>query len=490
MDTPASSAAVKQTRRPLVFAALVLSMFMAALEMTVVSTAMPTVVGQLGGLHLYAWVFTAYLVASTVMVPIFGKLADLFGRKPVLLVGIGVFLAASVACGLSRSMAALVFFRGLQGFGAGAMQPVAITVIGDIYTLEERARVQGFMGAVWGLAGLVGPLLGGFIVEVLSWPWVFLINVPVGLLAMLGLWLFLHERVERHPHRLDFAGAGVLTAAILLLLAGASGGPWAAWPLLPAALLLGLFVVVERRAQEPLLPLDLMATRVIALANAGSALIGAAMMATVTYVPLYVQAILGGSPAQAGSAITPMVIGWPLASTLAGRLIPRLGFRPLIRLGVCLAFVSALGLALLTGPATPLLAMQGVMLAYGAGLGFASTALLLAVQTSVEWRRRGVATASHMFSRTIGGTLAVGAVGGIIASRLAAVPGVPPGATDALLGSAHGTTLDPALLRTLSGVLEHGLHLSFWLVAVLGAFALLVGLAFPAGTPSQPAPRS
>ncbi|MFN7130958.1 MAG: MFS transporter, partial [Myxococcales bacterium] len=323
----------KKTRRPLVLLALVLSMFVAALEMTVVSTAMPTVVGELGGIQLYAWVFTSYLVASTVMVPIFGKLADLFGRKPVLLFGIAVFLVSSVACGLSTSMLQLVFFRALQGFGAGAMQPIVITVIGDIYTLEERSRIQGFIGGVWGFAGLVGPLLGGYIVKVLSWPWIFFINVPVGLAAMALLLLFLHEDVEKRRHTLDFAGAATLTLAILLLLAGTSGVGLGAWPLLPALVFTALFVVIERRAREPLVPLPLMRRPVIALANLGSALIGAAMMASVTWLPLYVQAILGGSPVEAGRAIAPMVIGWPIAATITGKLIPRLGFRPLIRAG-------------------------------------------------------------------------------------------------------------------------------------------------------------
>ncbi|MGA9522113.1 MAG: MDR family MFS transporter [Myxococcaceae bacterium] len=471
---------MKPTRRPLVLAALVLSMFMAAMEMTVVSTAMPTVVGDLGGIQLYAWVFTAYLVASTVMVPIFGKLADLFGRKPVLLFGISVFLVSSIACGFSTTMWQLVIFRALQGFGAGAMQPIVITVIGDIYSLEERAKIQGVIGAIWGFAGLVGPLLGGFIVKVLSWPWVFFINVPVGIASIVLLSFFLHESVEKKRHALDFAGAGTFTLAILLLLAGVSGGGLGAWPLLPAAALLVLFVFVEKRAAEPLLPIPLMRQPVIGFANVASALIGAAMMATVTYVPLYVQAILEGSPTDAGRAIAPMVIGWPISSTVAGRLIPRYGFRPLIRVGVVISSLSAIALAVMTGPTTPVFALQVVMFCFGAGLGSTSTALLLSVQTSVDWKQRGVATASNMFFRTIGGTLAVGALGGILSAMLAGVPGADPGAAAELLGPEHGRSLDPALLRTLSGALDQALHLSFWVVAALAALAVVVAVAFPA----------
>ena len=276
---------MKPTRRPLVLTALILSMFMAAMEMTIVSTAMPTVVGELGGIHLYAWVFTSYLVASTVMVPIFGKLADLFGRKPVMLFGLSVFLVSSVACGFATDMTELVVFRALQGFGAGALQPISVTIIGDIYKLEERARIQGAVGAIWGFAGLIGPLLGGYIVKVLSWHWIFFINVPFGLGSMAMLWFFLHEKVEKKRHTLDFAGAATFSAAILLLLAGASGSGLGFWPLLPAAALLVVFVFVEKRAKEPLLPIPLMRRPVIALANTAAMLMGAAMMATVTYVP-------------------------------------------------------------------------------------------------------------------------------------------------------------------------------------------------------------
>jgi len=469
---------VKKTNRPLTLASLLLCLFLAALEMTVVSTAMPTVVGDLGGIDLYAWVFTGYLLASTVMVPIFGKLADLYGRKPMLLFGIGVFLVASVGCALSQEMWQLVLFRALQGFGAGAMQPMVLTIVGDLYTLEERAKVQGFVGAIWGFAGLVGPLVGGFIVHWLSWHWIFLLNVPFGLLSVVGVTLFLHESVERKDHALDMAGAGLLSSGILVLLAGASGNV-GAWSIAVAALLLAAFVWVEGRAAEPLLPIDLFRDRVIGLSSLAGALVGAAMMATVTYVPLFVQAILGGSATDAGRAITPMVLGWPIASTLSGRLIPRFGFRPMIRAGLTITAGSAVAVALLLEPGVPLLLVGALMFAFGTGMGLANTALLLAVQTSVSWQRRGVATASTMFFRTIGGALAVGALGGLVAASLASQPGVPPGAADALLGPEHGKSLPAELLRGLSTALASGLHTSFVVIAGLALFAMVTGLLFP-----------
>jgi len=278
---------------------------------------MPTVVGDLGGIHFYSWVFTAYLLTSTVTVPLYGKLADLYGRKPVLLFGIGVFLVGSMASGLARGIGTLIAFRAVQGLGAGAMQPTTLTIVGDIYNLEERSRMQGVFGAVWGVAGLVGPLLGGIIVKYLSWRWVFFINVPAGIAAAAVLMIALHEDVAHRQHSLDWAGAGLLTVGLSALLFGAQGGSASAIGLPVAAVLLALFVIVERRAVEPVLPLGLFRQPVIGVATLAGALVGAGMISMVTYVPLYVQGVLGGSPTEAGSAITPMVIGWPIASAIS-----------------------------------------------------------------------------------------------------------------------------------------------------------------------------
>ncbi|AKU93279.1 MDR family MFS transporter [Vulgatibacter incomptus] len=469
----------KKTHRPLTLAALLLSLFMAALEMTVVSTAMPTVVGDLGGIQLYSWVFTAYLLTSTVTVPIFGKLADLYGRKPVLLIGSAVFLLGSGLSGLAQTMLQLVLFRAFQGIGAGAMQPVVITVIGDMYTLEERAKVQGFTGAVWGFAGLIGPLLGGWIVHFLSWHWIFFLNIPFGIVSIALVWLFLHEDVEKKPHQLDFVGAGLLTGGVLCLLFGASGAGMGLWPFAAAAIFLALFAVVERKVREPVLPLGLFSEKVIALSSVAGTLLGGTMLAAVTYVPLFVQAILGGSATDAGSAITPMVIGWPIASTIGGRLVPKVGFHPLIRIGLALMAVGGIGTAILLAPGVNLHLIQLLMFVMGAGMGFANTALLLAVQTSVDWKQRGVATASTMFFRTIGGALAVGALGGIVTATLAADPSIPAGAAGQLVGPEHGAGLDPELLRTLSAALASALRVNFWAIAGLATLAFAVGLFFP-----------
>ncbi|TMA42874.1 MAG: MFS transporter [Deltaproteobacteria bacterium] len=452
---------------------------MAAMEMTVVSTAMPTVVGDLGGIHFYSWVFTAYLLTSTVTVPLYGKLADLYGRKPVLLFGIGVFLVGSMASGLARGIGTLIAFRAVQGLGAGAMQPTTLTIVGDIYNLEERSRMQGVFGAVWGVAGLVGPLLGGIIVKYLSWRWVFFINVPAGIAAAAVLMIALHEDVSHRQHSLDWAGAGLLTVGLSALLFGAQGGSASAIGLPVAAVLLALFVIVERRAVEPVLPLGLFRQPVIGVATLAGALVGAGMISMVTYVPLYVQGVLGGSPTEAGSAITPMVIGWPIASAISGRALPRVGYRPLIRSGLAISAAAAVAVALLLRPGASLHVPQTMSALFGVGLGFANTALLIAVQTSVEWRQRGVATASTMFARTIGGTLAVGALGAILSAALVSDPSLPPGAADRLLGPEHGAGLAPTVVRALANSLQGGLETVFWAIAGISIVAAITSLFFP-----------
>ncbi len=483
---------MRSTNRPLTTVALLLCLFVAALEMTVVSTVMPTVVGELGGLHSYAWVFTAYMLSSTITVPIFGKLADLYGRKPVLLWGIVLFLVGSVASGLSTSMGMLIAFRTVQGLGAGAMQPITLTIVGDLYTLEQRARVQGAFSAVWGIAGLVGPLTGGLIVQYLSWHWVFFINVPVGLGAMGMLLAFFHEQVRQERRTLDFAGAALLSTGVVALLVGVQGLDAHLLALPVAAVLLAAFVRVERRAAEPLLPMTLFAIPAITISGLSGAFFSAAQFGATTYVPLYVQAVLGGSPTLAGGMITPMIVGWPLASLAAGRLMLKTGFRALIVVGLGLAVTGTALMALLLKPHASLLVPELAMAVFGIGLGFTTTSMLIAVQTSVGWELRGVATASNLFFRTIGGALGVGLMGGVMVSQLGRDPRVPPGAADALLGPEHGHGLPPELLESLSGALGTGLSINFWIICACTAAAFVAGLFFPRvqRAPGTPAPST
>jgi len=452
---------------------------MAALEMTVVSTAMPTVIGDLGGIQHYSWVFTAYLLSSTVTVPLYGKLADLYGRKPIMLLGIALFLLGSAASGLSQSMNQLIVFRTLQGLGAGSMQPTALTIAGDIFELKERARIQGVFGSVWGIAGLIGPMVGGVIVHYFSWRWVFYINVPFGIASAALLAVGLHERIERKRHSIDVLGAVLLAAAIILLLAAFQGLVQGAICAALATALLVFLVRWERRVQEPLLPLDLFRRRVMAVASSAGGLIGAAMLSTVAFVPLFVQGVLGKTPVEAGSAITPMVVGWPIASAISGRLIPRIGFRIPIRVGLGISAMSALALAIFLGPGCGLLVPAWGTACFGLGLGFANTALLIAVQTSVTWEQRGVATASTMFFRTVGGALALGGLGAVLAAGFRHDPSIPAWAANQLLGPDHGASLGAGVLARLGGLLAERLQIIFWLIFALSAASFLISWMFP-----------
>jgi len=479
-----------KTNRAITTVTLALSLFLAALEMTVVSTAMPTVVGDLGGIEHYAWVFTAYLLAATITVPVYGKLADLYGRKPVFLFGVGLFLVGSTLSGLSRSMGALVASRALQGLGAGAMQPIALTIIGDIFTVKQRAKVQGAFSGVWGLAGLIGPLAGGLLVKYLSWRWVFFINIPFGVVVIALLVTSFHEQITRREHSLDWWGAALLMLGVLALLLGVQGNISLGLSLPLAVFLLLLFAWVESRSAEPVLPLQLFKIPEIAISAAAGAFFSAAMFGAITYVPLFVQGVLGGSPTQAGGMITPMIVAWPVCSIISGRLVTRVPFRPLIVAGLLLASLGTLTMAMALKAGSSLLMAQLAMAVFGAGLGFAATSLLIAVQTSVGWELRGVATASNMFFRTIGGTVGIGLMGGVLVSRLTQDLAVPIEAANSLLGPEHGRSLSAEVLKVLASGLESGLSTNFWIMFAFAWAAFLCALFFPRGRKAVAGPST
>jgi EmrB/QacA subfamily drug resistance transporter len=467
---------MRPTNRPLTTVAIMLALFMAATEATVIATAMPTVVSELGGLHLYGWVGAAYMLASTVTIPLYGKLSDLYGRKPMLFAGLAIFLVGSVLSGAARSMTQLVVFRALQGAGAGGIQPVALTIIGDIFTPQERGRIQGLFGAVWGVAGMAGPLLGGLLVKTLSWRWVFYVNVPFGVLCALVLAVAFEETPARQRRSIDFLGMATLSTSIVALLLGASR-TWPAIMLPVAGASLVVFVLVEGRAKEPVLPIALLRRRLIAVSSIGGALIGAVMTGSIVYLPLFVQALLGASPTQAGGTITPMLLGWPIASALSGRLLPKLGYRPLVRGGfalVALAAFATYAAVRADAGATPIAACMACL---GIGMGTANTALLIAVQESVAWSERGVATASAMFFRNIGGTVAVGALGALLTARFG--PEVPRSLLNDLVGPEHGRNLPADMLALLAGGLRGGLIDIFAVLGVLAGLAFATSLFFP-----------
>lgn len=406
--------------------ALMLGMSLAALDTTIVGTALPSIVGKLGGFDLYSWVFSAYLLTSTVTVPIYGKLADLYGRKPLYLIGTGLFLIGSIASGASQSMEQLIIFRALQGLGAGAVMPIVLTIIGDIFELKERARIQGLFSAVWGMSSIIGPAIGGLIVDHFSWHWVFYINVPFGLVSMFLLIVFFKESVVRSKPVLDYAGTAALTGSILaLLFALLQGGTSWAWLSVQSiglfavfVGLLALFIWLEKRASEPILPLDLFKDRIIAVASLGGLILGVTMFGITTYVPLFVQGVRGGTATDAGIVLTPLLLAWPVASVVGGRLVLTFGYRKIGVLGALLTTVGV-GMMLLFHTSTSTFFIVVSMALAGVGLGFDSIAFILSVQNSVPWNLRGVATASTQFVRTIGGAIGVAFMGTILNAQVA-----------------------------------------------------------------------
>ena len=459
------------------------AMFMIAIEATIVSTAMPQIAGQLGDLHLYSWVFSAFLLTQTATTVVFGKLADLYGRKPVLLVGIAVFLVGSVLCGCAWSMPSLVAFRLLQGAGAGAIQPVGITVVGDLYSVQERGKIQGYLASVWGVSSVLGPLAGGLIVQHLSWAWIFWINVPVGLVAAGGFVAFLHEDVARARHSIDVAGAALFAAAVAALMVALTEIGTAS---AQAALLAGtvsivsavLFVLQERRARDPMLAFALWARRPIATANVATLLSGMTIIGLTTFLPMYVQGVLGRSALVAGFALTMMVLGWPVGATIAARNFTRFGLRGTLLFGAALVPSGALAFVALGPGGSPVQAGAGSIVV-GLGMGFLSTAAIVIIQDSVGWAERGSATASNIFSRNLGSTLGAAMLGGVLNLSLAhhrnGAAAVGFDQIRHLLEHPGVAAADP----TVRAALSQSLHVTFVAVFLIAALTLATALLVP-----------
>jgi len=464
--------------------------FMIAIEATIVSTAMPQIAGQLGNLQYYSWVFSSFLLAQTATTVVFGKLADLYGRRAILLVGIGIFLLGSVLCGLAWSMPALIAFRLIQGLGAGAIQPVSITVIGDLYAAHERGRVQGWLASVWGVSSVIGPLAGGLIIQHVSWAWIFWINVPIGIAAAAGFFLYLKETVRAEQRSVDIAGAALFTVAIAALMialteAGAGAGRIA---LVAAAICIAmamLFVRQERRARDPMIAFDLWAHRAIASTNAVTLFSGMAVIGLTTFLPMYVQAVMGRSPLVAGFMLTAMVLGWPIAATLGARNFARFGLRPILICGAALLPLGGLAFVILSPDVSPLIAGAGSLI-MGFGMGFLSTSAIVLIQESVGWAQRGAATSSNLFARNLGSTLGATALGAVLNLSLARGHAGSLEQIEQLLHGqavAGGATIGRAALAD-------GLHLTFWGVLVIAlatmALSFLVPSAFVGKRTEQP----
>jgi EmrB/QacA subfamily drug resistance transporter len=464
-----------------VLAACIMSCFMAAVEATIVATAMPTIVGELGGFNLYGWVFAVYLLSQAVTIPIYGKLADLYGRKRVFFVGAIIFLIGSTLCGFAHSMIMLAACRALQGLGAGSILPISFTIIGDIYAPTERARAQSLLSAVWGMAAMVGPLLGAVLVSHFGWAYVFWLNVPVGIAAMLLLGLFFTETAPHRAHRIDAFGALLLAsgsgALILALLQMHELGSWAVPVLLFAmAALLGL-AWRERHVAEPMLPLSLWRNRTILVVNLSSLPIGAMMMGVNAFLPPYVQGVMGSSTLAAGMALAAMSIGWSSASPVAARLMARTSYRTASILGAVLMLTGSLLLVAMRPGDGALWAAAGSAL-MGAGLGFTISTFTVAVQGSVGWAERGIATSSTVFTRILGQSIGTALLGAVLNLGL---EHHLPGVTDAIGQLMVPDPAAAAELARLAAAAAESLHGVYVAVALLTLLGLIGTLLLPPG---------
>lgn len=489
-------------RRWAVTIGVMTGMFIAALEATVVGTAMPTVIAALGGLNHYSWVFSAYLITSTVTVPVWGKLSDLYGRRLFYQLGIGIFLLGSILSGFSETMTQLIIFRAIQGLGAGALVPLGMTIIGDIFTLKERARMQAYFSGVWGFSSVIGPIVGGFITDQLNWRWVFFINLPIGLAAALIMGVALKEPKYHKNPTIDYAGAALLMASItLLMLALVEGGTTIETLFAPenllflggAVVLILLFIIVERRAPDPIIPFHLFKNRTVSVAVGAGFLAGVAMFGAISFVPLFAQGALGSTATEAGSLLTPLMLAWVSMSVVGGRLLPRFGYRTITIVGFIVLTAGFVSISMFERGASRTLLYADLAL-IGSGLGLTMLTLLIAVQQAVEKTQLGVATSLNQFSRSIGGAVGVAIMGAVLSAGLAAnllkiadeggaITKVQAEAfaanPNALVDPKAQAAIPAAALDALRQAMAASIHKVFWVGAILSALSLLVVLYLP-----------
>ena len=459
---------LRSERGPILLSVM-LSVGLIAIDATILATAVPSIVNDLGGFAQFPWLFSIYLLAQAVSVPIFAKFTDLMGRKPIMLVGIGLFVLGSILCGVAWSMPALIAFRALQGLGAGAVMPTSMTIIGDIYSVAERARVQGYVASVWALSSVVGPTLGGIFVDFLNWRWIFYVNVPLGALAAWWLYRRFDEKVVRKQHRIDVGGATLLGVGSSLIILGLLEGgilwPWASAPsitiLSVGAALMIVFALVERRAAEPILPGWIFGSRLLNSTNLAALSVGVMLIGLTSFIPLYAQGVLHTSALVAGFALAALTLGWPLAASMAGRIYLRIGFRRTALIGAVVIMIGA-GLLDLLSSRSSVWQVGATCFVIGFGLGLVSSPTLISAQSSVEWDRRGVVTGTNVFARSMGSALGIAVFGAIANSSLSHGVGGQISSTASAIPVA---------------VLEHALHrvfLAAGVVAVLLTIAVFI----------------
>lgn len=471
MPVSSSGVGLRSERGPILLA-LMLSTALVALDATIIATASSTIARDLGSFAQVPWLFSAYLLAQAVSTPLFGRLADVLGRKRLMLAGVGFFLIGSVLCGAAWSMPALIVGRVLQGLGAGAVMPVSLTIAADIYTLEERAKTQGYLASVWAISSVVGPTLGGVFSEFISWRWIFWINLPLCFAAAAMLVLKYHESAregDREP--IDYLGAALLTGGSTLVLLGLlEGGTSWAWMSVPsvlifvaAVLLLAAFAAHALRSAHPILNLRLLRRRVIGVPTAVALLVGVIVLGLSTYVPIYAQGVLGVGPLIAGFALAAMTVGWPLAATNAGRVYLNLGFRYTSMIGSALVLVGT-GLTLLLGESSTVFMIGAFTFVVGLGMGLTAVPTLIASQSAAAFTERGAVTGINMFARSLGSAVGVAVCGAIVNARTTVGP--------------DGTPAGPGLMAAV--------HVVFGLLFLVAAALVVLAFLMPTDHPKRP----
>ncbi len=466
--------------RKLILAACMAASFMAAIEATIVATVMPAIASDLGGYGLFAWVFSAYMLAQAVTIPLFGRLADMYGRRKVFFAGVALFLLGSTLCGFARTMPLLVLFRAIQGLGAGGVQPIANTIVADIYTPVERARIQGMLSGVFGVAAIIGPSLGAFIVYYGYWPLVFWINLPIGAVAIAMIARFLPRHELSRPRRVDYLGSMLLMAAVtalMLLLVHGTGLETSSATLAVTIFVASAAILIwhERRAAEPMLPLELWRNRMVANSSLGSLITGILMMGVMAWLPAYVQGVMNHGANVSAAILAVMAVTWVLGSTAAGLCLPRSSYRRIATWGAAGLILGAAALVTLSPESGSIWIGFGAV-TIGAGMGFCNTTYMVSAQTSVAWHQRGAATSSIMFLRFLGQALGAAAFGAVLNVSLA--------------GAAHSfdQIMDPAFRARLSagdldrsiGLIAVAMRHGYLLVGAMALLALWVARRFPA----------
>jgi EmrB/QacA subfamily drug resistance transporter len=495
--TTAYAAQLSKRRIYLTTACAIAGMFLAALDSTIVATAMPTIIGDLHGIDYYAWVFTAYLLAEIASIPLWGRLADMYGRKRIFLIGMVIFLAGSVLCGVSGSMLQLILFRGLQGVGAGCLLPVAQTIVADLYTLEQRAKLSAVMSAVFGFSSVVGPLIGGFITDQLSWHWVFFVNLPIGIAAIALVQVVMVEPVtDRHRHRLDWLGMATLLGwTVTLVFALEMGGRDYAWgspvivgAFLASAILFAAFVIAEKKAAEPLIPFSLFKVPALRAASVIGIPLGMVMFAIVSFLPLFVQVVLQSSATDAGRVLTPMMLAVVIGSAIGSPVVLRIGYRLM-----CVASFGFLlvGTGLLTqvGVDSSQFDVSVAMVLIGTGMGFGFIATMLAAQNSVDLPRMGVATGLTNFTRQLGGVFGVAVAAALMLATLTdRLAELFPGnhiKAGSLLSPQAAASFPAETQDLVRGAFADALHVVFIATLVIAIVGMLTVALMPGGKPTD-----